>query len=184
MRLEQLEYIITINECRSINKAAKKLFISPQTLYSSLAALEEELGFPIFLRNTKGVAITYLGQQIINDAQNMIKTLKKWQEISENPQSVSNEIRIAAGGVFNSLLVEIIARLHETYPKATINLKHINAPSFFQNNSQEILDDDIIMASIDCSLADQIYTIIQHKGYCTMELGLDTLSLFISASHT
>jgi len=108
MRLEQLEYILAIYEQRSINKAAKKLFISPQTLSASLASLEEELGFDIFIRNSKGVSLTYQGQQIIADTQNVIDTLRNWQKIAINPLAVSGSIKISCSAVFNYLFSDLI----------------------------------------------------------------------------
>ena len=58
MTLQQLNYIITISETGSINKAAEKLYVSQPSLTSAIKELERELGIVIFNRTGKGVTLT------------------------------------------------------------------------------------------------------------------------------
>ena len=58
MTLQQLNYIITISETGSINKAAEKLYVSQPSLTSAIKELERELGIMIFNRTGKGVTLT------------------------------------------------------------------------------------------------------------------------------
>ena len=51
MTLNQLKYVIAIAKEKSLNEAAKKLYISQPSLTASLHSLEQELGFDIFLRS-------------------------------------------------------------------------------------------------------------------------------------
>lgn len=44
MRLEQLHYFMTVCDKRSINLASKELFITQQSLSSSINNLEKEVG--------------------------------------------------------------------------------------------------------------------------------------------
>ena len=48
MTLTQLNYIITIAETKSINKAAELLYVSQPSLTSAVRELEKELGIPLF----------------------------------------------------------------------------------------------------------------------------------------
>ena len=58
MTLQQLNYIITISETGSINKAAEKLYLSQPSLTSAIKELERELGIVVFNRTGKGVTLT------------------------------------------------------------------------------------------------------------------------------
>ena len=58
MTLQQLNYIITISETGSINKAAEKLYVSQPSLTSAIKELERELGIVVFNRTGKGVTLT------------------------------------------------------------------------------------------------------------------------------
>ena len=51
MTLAQLNYIITIAETRSINKAAERLYVSQPSLTSAVQELEKELGITLFYRS-------------------------------------------------------------------------------------------------------------------------------------
>ena len=61
MTLQQLNYIITISEIGSINRAAEKLYVSQPSLTSAIKELEKELGIVIFNRTGRGVTLTAEG---------------------------------------------------------------------------------------------------------------------------
>ena len=61
MTLQQLNYIITISEMGSINKAAERLYVSQPSLTSAIKELERELGIVIFNRTGRGVTLTAEG---------------------------------------------------------------------------------------------------------------------------
>ena len=53
MTLTQLKYIITVAEEKSMNEAAKRLFISQPSLSSAIKDIEEEIGFHVFKRSNR-----------------------------------------------------------------------------------------------------------------------------------
>lgn len=61
MNWNQLQYVITIAEEKSITKAAQKLYISQPSLSLSIQALEKETGTPLFERNRGEMKLTYAG---------------------------------------------------------------------------------------------------------------------------
>lgn len=65
MTLIQLNYIITIAETKSINKAAEKLYISQPSLTSAVQELEKELGITLFYRSGRGVTLTNDGAEFL-----------------------------------------------------------------------------------------------------------------------
>lgn len=65
MTFQQLNYIITISETGSINKAAEKLYLSQPSLTSAIKELERELGIVIFNRTGRGVTLTADGLEFL-----------------------------------------------------------------------------------------------------------------------
>ena len=65
MTLQQLNYIITISETGSINKAAERLYVSQPSLTSAIKELERELGIVIFNRTGRGVMLTADGAEFL-----------------------------------------------------------------------------------------------------------------------
>lgn len=68
MTFVQLQQLLEINKTGSISQAAKNLFVSQPSISLTLKALEEELGFPIFLRTKKGLTPTLQGIDVIDHA--------------------------------------------------------------------------------------------------------------------
>lgn len=65
MTLTQLNYIITIAETKSMNKAAEKLYVSQPSLTNAIKELEKELGITIFYRSGRGVTLTNDGTEFL-----------------------------------------------------------------------------------------------------------------------
>lgn len=65
MTLTQLNYMITISETKSLNKAAEQLYVSQPSLTSAIKELEKELGIILFYRGGRGVALTNDGMEFL-----------------------------------------------------------------------------------------------------------------------
>ncbi|NCC15367.1 MAG: LysR family transcriptional regulator [Clostridia bacterium] len=87
MTLMQLEYIMEIYHCGSMNKAAQNLFVSQSAISSAIKELEEELGIAIFVRSNRGISLTEEGQEFISKIHPLL------QQVNEVEQfySVKNE---------------------------------------------------------------------------------------------
>ncbi|MCR5720401.1 MAG: LysR family transcriptional regulator [Lachnospiraceae bacterium] len=73
MTLNQLRYAIAISKENSLNDAAKKLFISQPSLTGAMHALEDELGFDIFIRSKTGISLTVKGAEFIGYAKSVVE---------------------------------------------------------------------------------------------------------------
>ena len=65
MTLQQLLYVLTVSDEKSMNKAAEKLFVSQPTLTSAIQSLEKELDIQIFNRTSHGVTVTNQGREFL-----------------------------------------------------------------------------------------------------------------------
>lgn len=65
MTLIQLQYLITIAETNSLNKAAEQSYVSQPSLTSSMKELEKELGITLFYRSGRGVTLTNDGAEFL-----------------------------------------------------------------------------------------------------------------------
>lgn len=73
MTLNQLKYAIAISKENSLNDAAKKLFISQPSLTGAMHALEDEIGFDIFIRSKSGITLTVKGAEFIGYAKSVVE---------------------------------------------------------------------------------------------------------------
>lgn len=72
MRLEQLEYLITISKCNSLSEASDRLFITQQSLGKAIKDLENELGVQLLVRSNKGCTLTSEGQETVQQGREIL----------------------------------------------------------------------------------------------------------------
>ena len=76
MTLTQLRYVIAVAEAKSMNEAAKQLFISQPSLSCAIKELEEELGIEVFRSSNKGVFVTPEGEEFVGYARQVVEQYK------------------------------------------------------------------------------------------------------------
>ena len=64
METNRLKQFCTVKETGNLRKAANLLGISHSGLSKSMKALEEELGFPLFQSNGRGIVVTDEGLKL------------------------------------------------------------------------------------------------------------------------
>lgn len=80
MTLQQLNYVITISECGSLNKAAEILYVAQPSLTGAVKELEKELGITIFNRSGRGVTLTNDGTEFLLYARQVYAQYKELLE--------------------------------------------------------------------------------------------------------
>lgn len=68
MTFQQLQYLIEAHKAGSISQAAKNLFLTPSSVSVAITALEQELGYPVFVRTAQGLIPTIEGEKVIKYA--------------------------------------------------------------------------------------------------------------------
>lgn len=94
MTLSQFKMMIELSKTRSINQAAKNLFLSQPNLSTAIHKLEEELRCPLIIRSKKGVTFTPQGKQFVEYAESILSQIEHLQHVcrtygTENPLSLS-----------------------------------------------------------------------------------------------
>ena len=80
MTLQQLNYVITISECGSLNKADEILYVAQPSLTGAVKELEKELGITIFNRSGRGVTLTNDGTEFLLYARQVYAQYKELLE--------------------------------------------------------------------------------------------------------
>ena len=100
MNIRNLEYFIKVVDTNSFTKAAEELFISQSAISQQIKALEDELGFPLMIRNRKGFELTQAGKYLYIEGKNIIANIK---EIENHATYISknNNKELKIGHVVN-----------------------------------------------------------------------------------
>lgn len=102
MNIQQLEYIIAVDNHRHFAKAAEASFVTQPTLSMMIQKLEDELGVKIFDRSQLPVQPTPIGIQIINQARVIVSQVKQIKEIIQEEKGIVQ-------GVFKLGIIPTIA---------------------------------------------------------------------------
>ena len=86
MTLQQLRYVIQAADSRSMNEAAKQLYISQPSLSGAIKDLEEEIGTEIFKRTNKGTVLTPEGEEFLGYARQVAEQYQLLEERKEKIQ--------------------------------------------------------------------------------------------------
>lgn len=92
MNFSHLEYAMAVAECRSINKAARKLLVSQPYLSGVLKNLEEELGCQLFKRTHNGILLTEKGIKFMDSAHIILNEYEKLKQLSCDQAAQSLEL--------------------------------------------------------------------------------------------
>ncbi len=96
MTLKQLNYVIEIAQCRSISEAAKNLYISQPSLSAAVRELEDELGFEIFLRSSKGISVSSDGLEFLSYARQVKEQFQLLESRYLDTQAPKREFSVSA----------------------------------------------------------------------------------------
>ncbi len=102
MTITQLEYVVAVATYKSFVAAAEKSFVTQPTLSMQIQKLEDELGIKLFDRNKHPIAITAMGEAIVEQARVIIAECDKINELIQNQQN-------AVGGAFRFAVIPTVA---------------------------------------------------------------------------
>lgn len=108
----------------SLTQAARRLGTSQPTLSRQIAALEAQLGQPLFERTARRLRPTAAAQALAEPAQRMLAAAQALALAAEAPASqLAGTVRITASQVVSTqVLPDILAQLAEAHPEIQIEL--------------------------------------------------------------
>jgi DNA-binding transcriptional LysR family regulator len=145
IELRQLRYFVTVAEELHFGRAAQRLHMTQPPLSQTIAALEEMLGAPLFLRNRRQVELTPAGAALLPEARRMLL------EAAELPGLVRRAAAGEAGKLSlafitsadYSVLPPFLLRYRASYPQVHITL---------QEKTSDLQVEDLLRERIDAGL--------------------------------
>lgn len=150
MTLQQLEYILAVNQFRHFAKAAEYCRVTQPTLSAMIQKLEEELDTRIFDRSQQPVCPTPVGIHIIEQAQNILVQANRIKNIiEEEKHSLTGTFKLGIlPTVAPYLLPRFFPQLMKKYPDLDIRVIEMKT-----NDIKKALQTGEIDAGIVASLA-------------------------------
>jgi LysR family transcriptional regulator, cyn operon transcriptional activator len=124
VELRQLRYFLAVAECESFTKGAEKVAISQPSLSVQIAALEYELGAPLFDRLGRRVALTEAGRLFREHAQRVIReTELAAQSVRDLTDAEQGRLVVGALSTINSYVIPpLVCRFKQRFPHVDLHV--------------------------------------------------------------
>lgn len=148
MTLLQMNYLVEIYRCGSMNKAAQSLFVSQSAVSTAIRELEEELGIYIFRRSNRGIALTEEGRELLAQVTPMVERCRKIQRYY-GERRVENRAKLSIAAqrypFCAKAFVEFLHLLNE--PRIEVSLKEMEMSSVIEEVAAQQSDLGILFVS-------------------------------------
>jgi DNA-binding transcriptional LysR family regulator len=145
----QLRYALSVYKERSFTKAAERLNISQSAVSEQVKLLEEEIGFELFRRTSRGIESTdrgrtflYESEQVIGDLLSLFDTARRLRG------SLQDTLTIGMGsGMAQIFIPRMFADLKNSLPGARLEILTAPTKNIFNELHEERIDAGIAIES-------------------------------------
>ncbi len=151
MNIQQLEYIIAVDNYRHFSKAAEASFVTQPTLSMMVQKLEDELGVKIFDRTQLPVQPTEIGRKIIDQARISVAQINQIKEIiHEEKGNVRGTFRL---GIIPTVSPYLLPRLMEEHMQGdagiSIVVRELTTDTILRGLANDSLDGGILATPLN-----------------------------------
>lgn len=182
MKTEQILLALEIGRCGSVSKAASNLFMAQPNASSSLALLEQEIGYRIFERTYNGMRVTKQGEAFLQYAHAIERNMKKIYMLSEEDTRIRLSVATYAYPFSERAFTKFCTKFIDTAHSLDCKLRRIGTVK----EGIELLDQDLADVSVvTCrqELYGQFETEFQKEGLYSEVLAYTTLQVVLPEKH-
>ena len=130
MSLDSYRIFYEVGVAGNITRASERLFISQPAVSKAIRLLEKQVGFPLFVRQAKGVVLTGEGQILFRYAQNAMEQMAAGEKMAANLRRLEDGVfRI---GISHTLcrhwFLPWLKQFHNLHPHLRIQVFNRTSP--------------------------------------------------------
>lgn len=172
MEMKQLEYFLILAETGNYLAAAEALFISQSSLSKQILALEKELGFQLFDRSKRKIAMTPAGTVFLHHAQEINQAYQAML-VETKPYKTASSLSIIAIPVIAQYgIAAYIAQFQREYPNIQLVLEEREASAILP-----------ALNGHQCDLAFVRDNYLDKDKYAVLEIARDKMLVVLSNKH-
>lgn len=151
MTIQQLEYVIAVDNYRHFVKAAEACFVTQPTLSMMIQKLEDELDVKIFDRLMQPVEPTDVGVQIIEQARISVNHFYHIKEIVDNEKGVlTGDFRLGIIPTIAAYLVpELLHQVSESGTDINVIMQEVPTPRIIEGLLNGKLDGGLLVTPLN-----------------------------------
>ncbi len=153
MNLQQLEYIVSLAAQQHFGKAAEACFVTQPTLSMMVQRLEDELDVKIFDRSRQPVVPTAVGQEIIDQARQVLHEVEYLREIAVATKgTLTGELRLGIIPTLSPYLLPLfLPAFVKKYPKVKLKISERTTARIVEMLQAGALDAGILVTPLQDS---------------------------------
>lgn len=138
---EDLTFIVTIAENRTLAEAARALNITPPSVTLRLQHIEKKLAVKLIQRPSRIVTLTEEGQLLLNKGRLILQGLDDLQElINERKEQVCGKLRVLAPlGFGNDYIAPLLGEYKAMHPQLDVELELSDNPNWAKHHKWDII---------------------------------------------
>lgn len=138
---EDLKFIVTIAENRTLAEAARALNITPPSVTLRLQHIEKKLAVKLIQRPSRIVTLTEEGQLLLNKGRLILQGLDDLQElINERKEQVCGKLRVLAPlGFGNDYIAPLLGEYKAMHPQLDVELELSDNPNWAKHHKWDII---------------------------------------------
>jgi DNA-binding transcriptional LysR family regulator len=127
--LTSLRLFVAVCQEKNIARAAQREFIASSAVSRRIAEIEALIGLPVIQRQSRGIAVTPVGETVLRYALSIIASIEEMSaELSRFSTGAKGNVRVVANlSSIVQFLPEDIAAFNRVYPEVTIELEEENS---------------------------------------------------------
>lgn len=150
MNMGNIVYFITLAECLNFTEAANRCFITQAAMSRYIAALENQLGVKLFLRDSHNMALTEAGKLYYSGMKNMVRSYSQLeQRVKNTGLCYEGALRVGIGLYEYEYMEQRIVDFLKENPK--IKLEVYRSTYLEQINKLKQRDIDVLIGSEYCT---------------------------------
>ena len=149
MDFRQLRYALSVSKERSFTKAAKRLNISQSAVSEQVKLLEEEIGFELFRRTSRGIESTDRGRTFLYESERVMGDLLSLSDTARRLRgSLQDTLTIGMGsGMAQIFIPRMFTDLENDLPGVRLEILTAPTKNIFNELHEEKLDAGIAIES-------------------------------------
>ena len=150
MNIQQLEYIVSVDNFRHFSTAAEKNFVTQPTLSMMIQKLEDELGLKIFDRSKQPVVPTATGSEIIQQAKTVLQEISRLKLIAEELKNEPRgELIIGIIPTLAPYLIPLfLSEFASKYPSITLKISELTTETILDKLENHTLDAGLLATPV------------------------------------
>ena len=151
MTLQQLEYIVSLDNQRNFVLAAEKCFITQPTLTMQVKKLEEEIGVQIFDRSKKPLQPTPAGERIVIKARQILREVNQLKEfITTEKESLKGKFTVGVIPTLAPYLLPLfLPQFARENPETHLKIMELQTADIIKGLKNDVIDIGLLVTPLD-----------------------------------